>query len=292
MPNPRLYQLSQRLSPPHIATDVTLSVPAADSSGKVGEARGGREVANPGYHHGVSDPRAVTSEVYVNATTHTADEQAGAATYTPAFLRIYDLYVLHISNPWIWKCRTSDLQARYNENVSGKHLDLGPGSGYFLQRSRFPVENPEVTLFDLNPNSLAMTSKRIGRRGIKATIVEGSVLSPFGIDDRFDSVAANYLMHCVPGGWADKGIAFKHAADVLDDNGVFFGSTILGTGVEHSKMAERTISLYTQKVRSFHNADDDLNGLTAALDSAFEEVETTVAGSVALWTARKPRRNR
>jgi hypothetical protein len=43
------------------------------------------------------------------------------------------------------------------------HLDVGVGTGYFLDRCTFPVAAPEVHLMDLNPNCLEKTARRIRR---------------------------------------------------------------------------------------------------------------------------------
>lgn len=33
---------------------------------------------------------------------------AGQAVYTPRVLKIYDLLVHGVSNPWVWRCRRPD----------------------------------------------------------------------------------------------------------------------------------------------------------------------------------------
>ncbi|WP_337505458.1 hypothetical protein [Rhodococcus jostii] len=106
----------------------------------------------------------------------------------------------------------------------------------------------------------------------------------------FDSVAANFVLHCVPGTWEQKGRAFGHIAKVLTEDGVFFGSTILDTGVHHTPLSRALNSLYNGPIKLFHNHGDDLDGLHTALATAFEEVEITVVGSVAVFAAHLPRR--
>src|SRR5579859_6163879 len=81
--------------------------------------------------------------------------RAGAAVYSPIVLSLYDLVVVHLSCRHVWRCPSSQLRALYGRNLGPRHLDVGPGSGYYLDRSPFPVDEPEVTLLDLNPSSLA-----------------------------------------------------------------------------------------------------------------------------------------
>ncbi|MGH3803100.1 MAG: hypothetical protein ACRDTD_23825, partial [Pseudonocardiaceae bacterium] len=94
----------------------------------------------------------------------------------------------------------------------------------------------------------------------------------------------------VPGSWAEKGVAFKHIAAITADDGVFFGSTILAQGVRQNLAAKALTALYNGPIRSFHNSTDDLAGLEATLGEAFEDVTVDVVGTVAVWSARTPRR--
>ncbi|NKR28858.1 methyltransferase domain-containing protein [Rhodococcus hoagii] len=218
------------------------------------------------------------------------DERAGAAVYSKAFLTVYDLYVLTLSNRFAWECSRDALLAHYNRNLSARHLDIGPGSGWYLREANWP-DAPAVALMDLNANSLDMAASRLAERGIEATRHAGSILAPFAPEiGQHDSVAANFVMHCVPGDWSEKGSAFKHIADVLSDDGVFFGSTILARGVQQNPLAKTLTFLYNGPIRAFHNSSDDLEGLRIALSQAFTDVNVEVTGTVAVWTARTPRR--
>src|SRR3546814_19098587 len=74
----------------------------------------------------------------------------GQAVYTPATLRIYDAVVLGFSNRFLWRCPTAELVGLYDANVSANHLDAGVATGYFLDRCRFPSEQPRLCMLDLN----------------------------------------------------------------------------------------------------------------------------------------------
>ena len=98
-----------------------------------------------------------------NAVPATQEAAAGAAVYSKALLAIYDLEVLGFELPVIFKCPARRIVAHYERHLSDRHLDVGVGTGYFLDRARFPVATPEVHLLDLNANCLARTSDRIRR---------------------------------------------------------------------------------------------------------------------------------
>ena len=87
---------------------------------------------------------------------------AGQAVYTKSVLVFYDLLV-GFNMRFAWQCPASKMVDRYNQFVSNNHLDVGVGSGFYLDHCRFPTQNPRLALMDLNPNSLHKTARRIAR---------------------------------------------------------------------------------------------------------------------------------
>ena len=131
---------------------------------------------------------------------------AGQAVYTRRTLQAYDFVVLGLSNRFIWKCPTSRLVAHYERHVSANHLDVGVGTGYFLDHCRFPVARPRVALLDLNQATLDYAARRIARYTPESH--RGNVLEPIRLEvPKFDSVGLNYLQHCVPGTIESKAMA-------------------------------------------------------------------------------------
>lgn len=217
----------------------------------------------------------------------TSDEvNAGQAVYSKSVLAMYDLIVLGISNRWIWKCPTSYIKAHYNKHLSANHLDVGVGTGYFLDRCQFPTQQPRVALMDLNPNTLDYASRRIAR--YQPEIFRQNILEPITQPiTPFDSIGLNYLLHCVPGNITEKAVAFDHLVPLMNPGAVLFGSTILHRGVPRNWLAQRLMRTYNQK-GIFSNQADDLDGLTHALNQRFQHVEVHVRGCVALFSGRKP----
>ncbi len=217
--------------------------------------------------------------------TFTPEEiAAGQAIYTPGMLHFYDLRVLWISNRFIWKCPTPRLLAHYDRHVSANHLDVGVGSGYYLDKCRFPSPSPRVALMDLNPNSLAFAARRVARYRPETHI--RNVLEPIPFDGaRFDSVAVNYLLHCLPGDMAAKACVFDHLAPLMNPGAVIFGSTLLQGGVERSAAARWLMNYYNSD-GVFSNTCDDLEALRRELERRFADVVVEVVGSAALFTGR------
>lgn len=125
--------------------------------------------------------------------------RTGASKYSPIVLAAYDTFVLQWSNTYAWRCPRERLLAHYDTHLGSRHLDIGPGTGWYLRHATYPTEVPEITLMDLNTNTMAMTTGRLAERGITPEVHTGSILAP--IDPSvgvFDSVAANFVFHFRP----------------------------------------------------------------------------------------------
>jgi SAM-dependent methyltransferase len=213
------------------------------------------------------------------------DASKGAAVYTPLALALYDLAVLRISNSFVWECDSHVLLDFYNQHISDKHLDIGVGTGYFLDKCRFPSTAPTIALFDLNPHSLARSAKRLRRYNPSCYL--GNALQRIDISmSGFDSISLNYLLHCLPGNLASKSIVFEHVKPLLRDGGVIFGSTILGEGVRHNPLAKKLMKIYNAK-GIFSNLSDRRSDLESGLKAHFDEHTIHIAGCVALFSARR-----
>lgn len=210
--------------------------------------------------------------------------RAGQAVYSSRTLSWYDFLVLGISARWIWKCSSPLMRGLYDECLSERHLEVGVGTGYFLDRCRFPVLQPKVTLVDLNQNCLEAAAQRIARYNPE-TLVRNA-LEPLNLGDRqFRSAAINYVLHCLPGSMDEKSIVFDHLRAVLEPGGILFGSTILSRGVPTGRLARRLMSVYNRK-QIFCNEKDSLAALESALSRRFERWDVRTVGTVALFKAR------
>jgi SAM-dependent methyltransferase len=215
---------------------------------------------------------------------------AGQAIYTRTTLSLYDFAVLGISNSLIWRCPTRRILDLYDLNVSEYHLDVGVGTGWYLDHCRFPVARPRIALLDLNPHSLRAASDRIARYVPQQ--YRADVLRPIGLPiPPVRSIAFTYLLHCLPGTMTKKAVALDHALPLLEPDGVLFGATLLASGVHRSAAAKRLMAFYNRK-GIFSNKSDGPEGLRNELERRFAHVEINVVGCGALFTARGPRRSR
>lgn len=213
------------------------------------------------------------------------DVEAGQAIYSRLVLAIYDLYVLGLSNHLIWKCPTRRLLDNYDMHLSSRHLDVGVGTGYLLAKCHYPVEHPEITLLDLNSNSLAATAKRL--RHYQPKSYRHNVFEPLPFKgEEFDSIGMNYLLHCLPGNMTEKAVVFDNLLEVLAPSGVMFGSTLLQGQTKMSPMARRLMGVYNRK-GIFSNTEDNLETLEKILADRFTNYSLEQVGCAAIFSAVK-----
>ena len=208
----------------------------------------------------------------------------GQAGYTPFILAIYDPFVLGFMARAVWRCPTAPVIERYRKHLGHRHLDVGPGTGYFIEKAA-PPPGTEITLLDPNPNVLARCSRRLA--AMHPTTVEADVMKPLPVDGPFDSAALNFVLHCLRGPQSHKAVAIRNVAVVLEPDGVWFGGTILGTAERHTPQARAILWAFNRK-GDFDNLGDTAEGLREILEESFRTVEIEVIGSGALFTATGP----
>ena len=209
----------------------------------------------------------------------------GQAGYTRFLLAIYDPWVLGFMARAVWRCPTPPVVERYRGLFGRRHLDVGPGTGYFLEKAA-PAET-EITLLDPNPNVLARCSRRLA--SMHPGTIQASVMEPLPVDATFDSAALNFVLHCLRGPMSNKAAAIRNIAAVLEPDGVLFGGTVLGISERHTPQARLVLKAFN-KAGDFDNLGDTADGLRGILEESFQELEIDVIGSAALFTASRPQR--
>jgi SAM-dependent methyltransferase len=210
----------------------------------------------------------------------------GQSEYTPLFLKIYDPVILNFLTPVVWRCPTTLLVERYRRHIRPRHLDVGPGTGYFLERAGLPAGSP-VTILDPNVNVLDHASRRLQRLDI--TPVEADVCKPLPLEGAFDSAALHGVIHCLPGPLSRKSVAVANVAAVLAPHGVLFGASILGSSGPHTWLSRKILEANNRR-GIFDNLGDTPDGLGELLGASFEHVELETKGSMAIFAAANPRR--
>lgn len=208
---------------------------------------------------------------------------AGQAVYTKGTLRAYDTLVVRLSNTFVWRCPRRTIRDHYQRHVGATHLDVGPGTGYYLDHVRFPSDAPRITLLDPNPEVLRFAARRLRRYA--PTVHAANALAPIDLEPgSFDSAALGYVLHCLPGDLEAKAVVFDNVAALVRPGGVIFGATILHDGASHTRLSRKLMGVYNHK-RIFSNVDDSLEELHRQLARRFDRYDGEVVGAVALFAA-------
>lgn len=214
--------------------------------------------------------------------------EAGHAFYTRRSLAVYDLAILGYFSRLAWRCPARRIVAHYDAHVSANHLDVGVGTGYFLDRCRYPVTpaGPRLALLDVNTTCLDVAARRVAR--FEPELIEANVLEPIAHEgERFDSVGLNYVLHCLPGTMATKAAAIDHLVALANPGATLFGATLLHDGVHRSWFA-RALMARNNAHGIFSNADDSLDALRDALTTRLDDVTVDVVGCVGVFAGRTP----
>ncbi|MCT2063184.1 class I SAM-dependent methyltransferase [Dietzia cinnamea] len=207
------------------------------------------------------------------------DRGASGGIYNPVTLRLYDAGVLGLTNRLIWRCPTATMVEHYRSHAGRSHLDVGPGTGYFLER----IDSPSLTLLDLNASCLAAASDRVGH-GRSVASLQQSFFDPLPREHSFDSIGLNFLLHCIPS--HEKWDRLSQLRGHLRPGGTIFGSTVI-RDPETATLAARALNSTYNRLGVFGNADDTMDELENAL-RGYTEVSTRRVGQVALFSARRP----
>ena len=210
---------------------------------------------------------------------------SGHSWFTKAFLWTYDWFALGFCCQFVWQCPSSYILKFYNEHISANHLDIGVGTGFFLDKCRFHVQLPSLVLLDLNPNMLEKAQKRLNRyhpQVYQMNIMESHPLSI----PAFDSIGLSYILHCLPGTMATKEAVFQNIVPLLKPGGTVFGTTFLYKGVKRSPLATCAF-WFTNLFRFMENKEDSLDALEQSLKKYFSEVYIEQRGCAVLFWARR-----
>lgn len=205
--------------------------------------------------------------------------------YTRILLSAYDWMALGLHCRFIWQCSADHILKLYNQHISSNHLDIGVGTGYFLDKCRFPMERPRLALMDINTNSLAMAQKRL--KHYSPQIYRCNILKPLHLEiPRFDSIGMTHLLHCLPGNLEAKEIVFQNILLLLNSDGVLFGSTFVYQGIKLNPLARQAF-WWTNRLKFMSNKQDSPEALERILNKYFSRSHIELCGCDALFWAVK-----
>jgi SAM-dependent methyltransferase len=208
----------------------------------------------------------------------------GAWVYNRLMLAVYDIWVLGVVNTFAWNCSTKKvLLPFFKKHLSNNHLDIGPGTGYYLANSAIPPTT-RVSVLDLNPNCLDDAKQALDRPDMPTFLAD--VLQPLPLTEKYDSISTFYLVHCLPRPLEQKMELFKKLKGHLTENGTVYGSTILGEG--EFNLFGRFLMFCLNGNHVFDNRGDGEQGVREALKRDYKMVKTEIVGNILLFEASQP----
>jgi hypothetical protein len=219
-----------------------------------------------------------------------ADELAAKKTrrsqqyFNKLSLIFYDFILYGVVSKYAWGTSIQRLDAHYKKYASSNHLEVGVGTGYLLNRIVFDSARPRLALMDLSVACLDKTKRKLSRYAPETYIQ--NLLEPLQQTiPAFDSISINYVMHCVPGSFKEKGIAFAHLKPLMSQDGVLFGATVLSQQVSKNVLAVAAMWLLNF-LGVFNNRKDNAQDLKGCLDENFQVIEFEVIGVTAFFAVR------
>ena len=196
-------------------------------------------------------------------------------------LIFYDWLLYGFVSQYIWGCTPHFLINRYRTLIGNKHLEVGVGTGYLLDKLN--PSNMAIDLMDLNDNCLQKTCKRLGR--YNPNIFKQNILEPCnGHVDQYQSISLNYVLHCLPGDFNHKTVAFGHLKELLLKDGVLFGATVIGRN-NKGHLAAQLFMRLLNVIGLFNNTNDEPEKLRTGLGQYFSYVDVDVYSSTAVFFA-------
>ena len=209
--------------------------------------------------------------------------QQSIRIYNRLSLYFYDIYVHGFVAPSIFKCKTANILDLYRQNTSSQHLEAGVGTAYLLMKSRVLDKIHNLAILDMNKDCLAFSRQKL--KEVNPQLFQVNLLESFaGHDMYYDSIAINYVLHCIPGNFTEKAVVFSNLKAHMSSKGILFGSTVLFPDPATSRFAHRLVSIYNQS-GVFNNRQDDEAGLLQALRANFSQVECRQIGDIAIFRA-------
>lgn len=216
-----------------------------------------------------------------NTIEHLEEKTKASQVYfNPLMLVVYDFFLYRFISPFLWGCSTDFLVKRYDAYLGRKHLDVGVGTGFLLAQCKSKIH--DLSLMDLSENCLRKSANRL--KDFQPNIVRHNILKAVpDTKGKFDSIALNYVMHCVAGDFSLKSVAFKNLKSCLKSEGLLYGVTVLEN--DNSNILAVCFNRLLNLMGVFNNRQDSLVDLDAGLRRYFKYVSVEARASVILFVA-------
>ena len=201
------------------------------------------------------------------------------SNFVSSSIKFYDYLVNDINCNYAWRCNKNNIFDLYRKNLESNHLEIGPGSGYFLLPKHHNKKIGNLFLMDINYPILNHSHNNLKNHfpnvyPIKHNIFENSLKF---LD--FQSVGINYVLHCVPGRLENK---MEKLINNLPENLTIFGSTVINDFNKQTNLSQVEL-MVLNKLGIFNNSNDYSNALIKFAKSNKLEFDTQIIGNVLIF---------
>ncbi len=193
----------------------------------------------------------------------------------------YDRLVNEINCEKVWGCSKKYIIDNYNKNINSKHLEIGPGTGYFLKKENLNVDLNKLTLIDVNDKILNYSKNNLQSEYSKIDILSHDLFTtkiPSNI--KFNSVGINYVLHCVPGNLQTK--LDKLISNLGNNEYNLFGASVICDSININLIAEYEL-IFLNAFGIFNNNYDTYEELNEYLNNRNLNFSLKRHGYVALF---------
>lgn len=193
----------------------------------------------------------------------------------------YDRFVNEINCNHVWKCSKNNIINNYCANVENKHLEIGPGSGFFLKKENIGVNLDQLTLVDVNSTILKFSKKNLESEHSNVnSLVYDLFRYEIPTNIEFDSVGINYVLHCIPGNLQTK---LDSLISNLGDNKYnLFGASVICDPLHMNPIAEYEL-MFLNAFGIFNNNNDTYEELNEYLNNKNYNFSLKKQGYVAIF---------
>ena len=169
-------------------------------------------------------------------------------------LNNYDYFVNNLNCKYVWKCNQNIIKDLYKNNLSKNHIEIGPGTGYFLKQNQFD----NLYLLDINNDILNDSFKNLKNNSKKIVKINKNIFSrnnQIKINN-VNSIGLSYVLHCVPN---TLDTSLNYLVNNLNKKDVtLFGSTVIPTNASFLASSEL---YFLNKLGIFNNFNHNVKQL-------------------------------
>ena len=197
----------------------------------------------------------------------------------------YDLLVNKLNCKYIWRCNYNIINSLYDRNISKHHLEIGPGTGFFINKFKFD----NLTLCDINQDildysfdNLKNNSKNISK--INFNLFDNLSQTNLNKNVKFESVGANYVLHCIPGKIEDKLLTLVHNLKKINKSHkcVLYGGTVINDPYYNTFLSNALIKCLNH-FKIFNNKEDFSYNIINNLEKHNIKFDYSIVGCVFIF---------